>query len=372
MLPLGYIKAYSDDLPLRSVIRTFLFKVLNIPHLLNTPYGIGGLIINFHIDSSIDWKSISYMIERGYFVKDLQFSSHITAGDFRDIPGDKLGFDACNKGRNYVKMVMLYSEIGSHGGWAHNWFSEGILKGKFSKKEIEEYIKKNNRCLESITGYKIREYSAPNGVHPQPDTTEILEKLGMIAYYYTGDSGSSPNRTFFNGKMVSSRVIAFPITPFEQNASLFEMWRAGIKEEKLENFLFKLLRYVIKEKTVRLFYSHPYDIFNYPKIKKFINEASKMKRIGLIKVESMSYFADFFLRFLNTKYIFEIKHGLLEVKLENTQGLEGITLAISKKYKLLSDHFLLTIKLDKNYNYITINKDVKNLKLTFSLKDEKN
>ncbi|MFN3698692.1 MAG: hypothetical protein ACK4SU_00670, partial [Dictyoglomus sp.] len=147
-LPLGYLKAYSDDLLIRSVIRTFFFKILNIPHLLNTPYGVGGLVINWHIDSNVDWKSIPYMLEKGYFVKELKFSTHITAGDFRDMPGDKLGFDACNKGRNYVKMVMPYSNIGSHGGWAHNWFSEGILKGRFSKKEMEEYIEKNNRCLE--------------------------------------------------------------------------------------------------------------------------------------------------------------------------------------------------------------------------------
>lgn len=365
-LPLGYLKAYSDDLLIRSVIRTFFFKILNIPHLLNTPYGVGGLVINWHIDSNIDWKSILYMLEKGYFVKYLKFSTHITAGDFRDMPGDKLGFDACNKGRKYVKMIMPYSEIGSHGGWAHNWFSEGILKRKFSKREIEEYINKNNRCLESITKYKIREYSAPNGVHPQPETTEILEKLDMVAYYYTGDSGSSPNRTFFKGKMVSSKVIAFPITSYEQNASLFEMWKAGIKEEKVETFLLELLQYIVREKTVRLFYSHPYDIFHYPKaIKNFIEYASILQKKDLIKVESMSYFADFLLRFLDTKYSFEIKSDFLEIRLENNKGLKGITLAIPKKYKLISEMSLLRKTLSGYYKYITITEDVKKVILTF-------
>ncbi|MEM2915597.1 MAG: hypothetical protein QXH91_09420, partial [Candidatus Bathyarchaeia archaeon] len=33
-LPLGYAKAYTDDLPLRAVMRTFLFKEVKIPHLV--------------------------------------------------------------------------------------------------------------------------------------------------------------------------------------------------------------------------------------------------------------------------------------------------------------------------------------------------
>jgi peptidoglycan/xylan/chitin deacetylase (PgdA/CDA1 family) len=79
---------------------------------------------------------------------------------------------------------------------------------------IEEYIAKNNRALEEITGYKIEEYSAPLGAHPQPLATQVLERLGMIAYYYCGDSGSAPNRTFSDGGMVSEHVVAFPVTNF--------------------------------------------------------------------------------------------------------------------------------------------------------------
>ncbi|MCI4458149.1 MAG: hypothetical protein JHC21_00820, partial [Thermocrinis sp.] len=167
-LPLGYLKAYSDDMVLRSVLRYFLFDLVKIPHLVNTPKGKGGLIVNWHIDANLEWKSIPVMLEKGYIRKGIKYSFHITAGDFRDKPGDNLGFDACGKGRKYVEMIMPYGTIGSHGGWTHNWFSNGILEKRFSERDIEEYIEKNNQCLESITGYKIREYSAPNGVHPQP------------------------------------------------------------------------------------------------------------------------------------------------------------------------------------------------------------
>lgn len=365
-LPIGYLKAYSDDFILRSILRTFLFKILHIPHLANVPYGVGGLVINWHIDANPEWKNIPYMIENGYFLKDIQFSNHITSGDFRDKPGDKFGFDACGKGKEYVRMLLPYGEIGSHGGWAHNWFSYGILDGRIGREDIEKYIKMNNECLESITGYKIREYSAPNGVHPQPETTKILEKLGVVAYYYTGDSGSSPNRTFFNGKMVSSKVLAFPITPFEKFASFYEIWKGGVSETEVEKFLLDLLNYTAREKVIRLFYSHPYDIPRYPQaIKRFIETASVMQKEGKIQIKPMSYFADFLLRFLNTRYSFNMEKDTLQVNLENQEGLEGITIAIPKNYKLLKASSDYSIYQDREYNYLTVLKDVKKINFSF-------
>ena len=140
-LPLGHLKAHSDDMVLRSVLRYFLFKLVKIPHLMNTPKGKGGLVINWHVDANSDWISIPMMLEKGYIRKGLEYSFHITAGEFRDKPGDNLGFDACGKGRKYVEMIMPYGTIGSHGGWAHNWFSYGILDGRISKKDIYKYIK---------------------------------------------------------------------------------------------------------------------------------------------------------------------------------------------------------------------------------------
>ncbi len=165
-LPLGHLKGYSGHLLLRAIVRAFLFKTVKIPHLVNTYYGMGGLVINWHIDANSDWKSIPIMLREGYLRKDIQYSIHITAGEFRDELGDGLGFDACNKGKDYANAIKDYGIIGSHGGWAHNWFSRNIEDGKFSRTEIYKYIKKNNDCLENITGYKITEFSAPNGVHP--------------------------------------------------------------------------------------------------------------------------------------------------------------------------------------------------------------
>ena len=367
-LPLGHLKAHSDDLVLRSVLRYFLFKLVKIPHLVNTPKGKGGLVINWHLDANLDWRSVPMMLEKGYIRKGLEYSFHITAGDFRDEPGDKLGFDACGKGRKYVEMIMPYGVIGSHGGWAHNWFSYGILEGRLSEKDIYEYIEKNNQCLESITGYKIREYAAPNGVHPQPETTKILEKLGFVAYYYTGDSGSSPNRTFMGGKMISPKVIAFPVTPYEESASFFEMHKKGVSEEEVYNFLLSFVDFCIKTRQLRFFYSHPYDIPLYPNaILKVVDYWEKQEKEGLLEVYSMSYFADFLLRFLKTEYSFRKDVNELIVKLKNPEGLKEIAIAIPSYYgKVVSfPKEVILFSQDENYYYFYIQGDEKELELAF-------
>lgn len=144
-LPLGYLKSYADDFPLRTFLRTFLFKVVKIPHLVNVPYGTGGLVVNWHVDSSIDWKSIPYMIENNYLRKGIEYSIDITAGDFRDKPGDGLGFDACGKGKDLVRKLAEFGIIGSHGGWGHNFFSNNIMKGVFwRKRDIRIYFKEQS------------------------------------------------------------------------------------------------------------------------------------------------------------------------------------------------------------------------------------
>ena len=354
-LPLGHLKAYSDDLPLRMFLRAFLFKITRIPHLMNVPFGKGGLVINWHIDANPEWVWLPKMLRNGYFPKGIEFSFHITAGPFCYKPGDGEGFDACGRGRKLVEELMKHGTIGSHGGWGHNWFSENILNGTFGEKEIYRYIEKNNKCLESITGYKIREYAAPNGVHPQPITTKILEKLGFNSYYYPGDSGSSPNRTFFSGKMVSKKVIAFPIVPFGKCASLYEISEENYSSKEVEKWLKSVANFCTRNRVVRLIYSHPYDVIpHYPDaVKHFVLYAKKLSDEGKLLVKPMSYFADFLLRFLKTKYVFQQKNGQLKVSIYNPEGLKGITLAIPKEMCKIKGNC------DENYCYIVIKNNSK-------------
>jgi hypothetical protein len=333
-MPLGHLKANADDLPLRSMLRFFLFNRLKIPHLMNVPYGKGGIVLNWHHDSNGDWPYLEQMIESGFFRPNLNYSMHITAGDSLDRPGDHKGFDACGKGKRFVEMLTPYGTIGSHGGWYHNWFALNAESGAFGKNEIKRYIQKNNRCLESLTGRKIVEYSAPNGVHPQPLMTEILAELGIAAYYYTGDSGAAPNRTFFDGRMLSDRQIAFPVMPLIDKASLEEFDANGYDEAVVRQWLQRTVAYAIRNKVVRLLYSHPYDLFETaqrrdyrPAFISFLDLMEQAQANGHLNVQSMSYFADFMLQMLETKYSFTIQPNGLDVSVRKPVGLQGLTLA---------------------------------------------
>jgi len=359
-LPLGYLKAYSDDLPLRALMRTFLFQIAGIPHLVNANHGKGGLVINWHIDSSVEWAEIPDAIRDGILNKNLHYSIHITAGDFRDKQGDGLGFDAYGKGRHSAELFLRFGTIGSHGGWAHNWFSNNLEKENLSDSDMELCINKNRTCLEEITGYRQLEYSAPNGIHPQPITTQLLEKLGFNSYYYTGDSGSAPNRTFYDGKMVSPHVVAFPVLPLGSSASLFEMKKNGFTEKEVQQWLFDVVDYTIQHRVTRLLYSHLHDVNNYPQaMRNFLKYIEKKQAEGKLQVESMSTFTKFFYKCLETEVSCRLEGNSLIFSLRNRTGLKGVTVAIPRHgYERIVQTDLICAE-DDNYYYLTVNEDVK-------------
>lgn len=365
--PVGYLKAYSDDLILRTNINTFLYKVCKVSGISNLEYGIPTLIMNYHIDSNVDWKSIEFLYSNNYFRKNMRISFHITAGDFLYKEGDKLGFDACGNGKKYVELLKNYGEIGSHGGWAHNFFSYSLIYNPENKYDfIKKYIIKNNQCLEQIIGYKVVEYSAPNGVHPQPVNTKVLEELGMVCYYYTGDLGSQPNLTFFNGKKVSDKVLAFPVVPYRSIVSLGEMKKNYIPAEKVKKFLIYLVDYIIESKTVRLYYTHPYDIMCYPnEYLSFLDYIENKIKYNQIQFQTMKDYTDFFFRFLNTTFDIKSLNNRLVIELYNPESLKGICFKLSKSelknITKSTKNYLKTkgifIKEDEYYWYFIVMKD---------------
>jgi hypothetical protein len=330
-LPLGYLKAYSDDMPLRQVLRTFLYDMVRVPHLIPSPGGIGGLVINWHIDSRIEMEGIPNLLRSSLVRPGLRHDFHITAGPDRDRPGDNLGFDACGRGESLLRQLPAYGGLGSHGGWAHNGFSNALEQKRLTPSAIEAEIRRNNDCLARIAGTPIRSYAAPNGVHPQPTVTRILEKLGMRAYYYTGDTGSPPNRTFFDGRIVSDRVWAFPVMPNGRYAAIGEMVEAGVEAAEIDRWLQELLDYIVAERTIRLMYSHGYDMLNPSSLeafRRFVGRAEELEQAGTLKVETMAHFADFMDRFVKTEYSFSRDGGELVVALSNPEGLQGISFAV--------------------------------------------
>ncbi|MCS6955949.1 MAG: hypothetical protein NZM44_06305 [Candidatus Calescibacterium sp.] len=377
--PLGYLKANSDDLILRINLKTFLYKVCKVNHILNLCNGIPTIILNYHVDANSDWKAIEFMYNNAYLRGNIKSSFHITAGDFRDKEGDRLGFDAFGKGREYVKILSRYGEVGSHGGWAHNYFSNMILyeSDKIDLRTfIKEHIEKNNKCLKDIVGYNIVEYSAPNGVYPQPISTRILEKLGMICYYYVGDMGSQPNLTFYENIMVSDKVLAFPIMPYKTIVSLGEMKKNRISSLKIKNFLKYLVDYVIQNNTVRLYYTHPYDVLVYPReYYYFIDYIDNLVSNSILQTQTMREYTEFFFRFLRTEYDLKNMSEKFIIELNNPISLNGITLRIQRdelKDFYVNDNYCnkkgVDIKYKDDYFYFIVKKNVKYLSLVFRKK----
>ncbi|HUW97534.1 MAG TPA: hypothetical protein VMV40_01660 [Acidiferrobacter sp.] len=334
-LPLGYLSAYaSDGLLLKSLLRMFLFNVVKIPHLMYTPYGKGGMVINWHIENYLVRKSVPYMIKNGILRKNLKMSLDVSAGNWENVRGDGRGVDACGKNRPLIKQLMDYGTIGTDGGMAHNWWYRHIQSGQFKEPQMTRYIRENNECLQSITGYRIREYMPSQGVFPQPVSTQILDKLGMIATYYDGNVGSGPTLMFWKGKLLSNNVIAFPVTVYGDVSSLYEFRKSNISNAEAFKWQKNLVDYCVNNRVIRLWYSHPYDIWSYNYLKDmtdFTGYLEKRQNEGSLIVEPMLYFAKFIRRLQKTTYDFtSIMGGGLTLSIQNKEGLKAITVALPK------------------------------------------
>jgi len=363
-LPLGYLKAYgSDDMLIRAYLKAFLFKIAMVPHIDNAPFHKGGLVINWHIDDERERENIYTYSKIGLIRKGLQQSFHITAGDFLYIPGDNMGFNAA-KYPDPVRKMMQFGTVGSHGGWAHNWFVNQLEADLLSNEEITHYVDINNETLSMITDYDIREYAAPSGIHPQPFLTKVLEERGFLAYYYPGDLGSEPNRTFFKGVKVSEKVIAFPVMPYRDIVSVQEFDDNNISADEYKNWLMKTLDYMVDNRSMCLIYSHIYDFQRNPQFvepfMEFLDKVEYYKEKNLLSVETMSYFAEYLLRYLKTDYKFIVKKSdnIMSVELSNPEGLQGISVAIPKNLYRKPPGEGFNITEDKNYYYAIITENI--------------
>jgi hypothetical protein len=181
----------------------------------------------------------------------------------------------------------------------------------------------------------VRTYSAPNGTHPQPMATRVIERLGIRAYYYTGDTGSAPNRTFSDGEMVSERAWAFPVMPNGIYASIGEMVKSGESPARVGTWLDGTLDYVVDERTTRLLYSHPYDLRDpaYRHVfSRFLDRAQRLQDEGMLRVDTMDYFARFMTRFVSTRFSFSRAGGSLHIDMSNDDGLEGLSFQIPQSW----------------------------------------
>jgi peptidoglycan/xylan/chitin deacetylase (PgdA/CDA1 family) len=330
-LPLAYLKSRTDGMLMHAFVHYFAVHMNNLPYLASTPDARGGLVMNLHLGSNVALPVLEKIRALGIF-KQGPFSIHITAGPDAHRKGDGLGIDVPHnkKTQEWIKFFQSRGDaIGSHGGWVHDYWGEFVPDKPTP--EFENLLKLNKEALEKVTGQPVIEYSAPQGSHPAW-VTDWLSKHGFIAYYFTGDSGMAPTRSYLNNKIVSPTLWSYPILTYQDMAGFEELHADDVSTQQVTDWLHAIDRFCADNRTVRLIYFHPRGGLLYPKaIRSWLAQSAKLKQSGKFRWYTMSGLSKFLNRRLQTQWHIT-RAGAKEVfAAENPQSLANHVWVLSKR-----------------------------------------
>ncbi len=292
-LPLGYLKANTDGLLLHAFLKYFAEHTLSLPYLMPVPDGVGGLVMNWHIDSNAAIKPLQE-INSWSLLKQGPYSIHITAGPDAHFIGDKKGFDVDHNPLSQSRILQyeaLGHEIGSHGGWIHDYFAAHIDKD--GQKDMEPFLELNKDSLERVTHEPDVEYSSPSGDQP-PWVTKWLESHGFLAYYFTGDTGMGPTEGYRNGVREGQNIWAFPISHLDRAAAFEEMPDEGYSNAEVGRWLEALTNFAANHQAARLVYFHPPGILDYHDVvDQWMQQTARLRAEGHFRWYTMADLATF-------------------------------------------------------------------------------
>lgn len=298
-LPLGYLKTRTDSYLLHRLLGHFADAMLQQPRLLAAPDGIGGLVLNLHVDSNAAQTPLAMLEANGWFRRG-PFSLHVTAGPDAEREGDGLGLginDNPAMAAFLRRMVKAGHEVGNHGGWNHNLF--GKQADETNRDRFEPLLALNQASIGTATGQVPRSYSAPMGNQPQW-ATEWLQREGFKGYYFTGDNGLGPTRSYQRGvRAPRSDLWAFPVSSYHRVATFEELENAEpeVTPQDMTDYLRSLSRFVTDQHLVRLFYFHPpAAVQHLASIDALMAESSRLEQAGRFRWYTMEAMADFMSR----------------------------------------------------------------------------
>ncbi len=292
-LPLGFLKGRTDGLPLHAFLRYFAVDLLHLPTLMAVPEGIGGLVFNWHVDSGAAIEPISELDSLGLLSQG-PFSIHFTAGPDTYRIGDGAGLHLLDN-RELAPWIARFKQrgdaLGSHGGWIHNYFGETV--SETNREQMQPFLELNDAAVRAVSGAAVREYSAPVGNQPLW-VTDWLEAHGYLAYYFTGNSGMSPTRSFRDGELHARRIWSFPIAILGSVASFEEASDIAVTPEEMSRWLVGMTDFVARTGTVRTFYSHPTGWRRYlPAIRQWFERTLALSQAGEFHWYTMTRIAEF-------------------------------------------------------------------------------
>jgi peptidoglycan/xylan/chitin deacetylase (PgdA/CDA1 family) len=292
-LPLGYLKANTDGLLLHAFLRYFAEYSLALPSLMAVPDGVGGLVLNWHVDSNAAIKPVQEMSSWS-IMRQGPYSIHITAGPDAMRAGDGEGFNVEHNPISQQLVRRLSSQghqIGSHGGWIHDYFAAHVDKD--DPADLEKFLALNKDALEKTTGKPVVEYSAPDGNQPKWVTT-WLASHGFLAYYFTGNSGMAPTQGYRDGVREGRDIWAFPIVHLNQAAAFEEMAREGYSSLEIERWLGAVTEFAVEQHSVRLVYFHPPGMIQYRNlVDHWMERTGRLRTDGRFRWYTMTQLANF-------------------------------------------------------------------------------
>jgi hypothetical protein len=131
------------------------------------------------------------------------------------------------------------------------------------------------------------------GTHPEW-ITAWLARRGVRAYYFTGNSGLGPTRTYRDGKRSAAPAWAFPVLTRGRDASFEELDAHGVGDDAVGEWLAAAVDFAARERVLRLVYFHPPGLEHYPQaVQRWLERSALRAAEGSFRWYTMAEIAAF-------------------------------------------------------------------------------
>jgi hypothetical protein len=341
-IPLGQFKAVgTDGALLHGFITHFARDQVDMARLSAQPRAVGGLVYNWHVDDGDDIvPDFRDLMQLDWMQKAGPFSVHFTAGPDVAELGDGLGMNlprnppAQDVVRRAAKVGFyafgnwVRQEIGSHGGWNHNLYGFGANEGNAAL--YQPWLTLNFNAIENVTGFRLREYSAPLGNNPAW-AVNWLEARGVVGMYTVSNTGSPATREWRNGARLTNRLWANPIAPFGISATFEDFEANGQTDAQSAQWLVDLQSFVVNHRTNRLFYNHPPGAVGHlGVVETFVKRGTSLAGANKFRWYSMQELADFNQRRIQTTWESTKVLGTNYITMQNPQSLVDVAMLLPR------------------------------------------